>query len=133
MEHHIMSGIILDGNGIALVIAACCTGAVTIGTLIMQIITFFDARQLKKLSMARDNQIREVKDLVNGKSEVLQQYVAKEAYEKGREHERLAPGTPSPTVGVVPVNTVVTGIPRNEDASAAALDAANADNQRNKP
>ncbi len=125
---HQMSGIMLDGNGIALVIAACCTGAVTIGTLVMQIITFFDARQLKKLSQDRDKQIREVKDLVNGKSEVLQQYVAKEAYEKGREHERLAPGTPSPVVGVVPVSTVVTGIHRNDDAQTQ-----DTDNQKVKP
>lgn len=114
MDHHIMSGIMLDGNGIALVIAACCTGAVTIGTLVMQVITFLDARQLKKMSRDRDIQIAQVKDLVNGKSEILQQYVAKESYEKGREHERVAPGTPSPVVAVIPVNTVVTGIHREE-------------------
>jgi hypothetical protein len=124
MGQHIMSGIMLDGNGIALVIAACCTGAVTVGTLIMQVISFFDARalrkeaaELKRMSEARDVQIGQVKDLVNGKSEVLQQYVAKESYEKGREHERVAPGTPSPIVAVVPVNTVVTGINRSDDSS----------------
>lgn len=106
----------IDGNGVALIIGAIAAGLVTVGTFAMQVVTFFDTRKLKRMSAARDMQIREVKDLVNGKSEVLQQYVAKEAYEKGREHERLAPGTPSPTVGVVPVNSVVTGIKRADDS-----------------
>lgn len=106
----------IDGNALALIIPACAAGLVTVGTFAMQVITFFDTRKLKRMSTARDQQIREVKDLVNGKSEVLQQYVAKEAYEKGREHERLAPGTPSPTVAVVPVNSVVTGINRSDDS-----------------
>lgn len=105
----------IDGNGAALVIGAICAGVVSLGTFTMQVINWFDARELKRLSRNRDGQIQEVKDLVNGKSEVLQQYVAKEAYEKGRDHERLAPGTPSPTVAVVPVNTVVTGINRSDE------------------
>lgn len=104
----------IDGNGVALIIGAICAGFVTVGTFVMQVITWFDARELKRLSRNRDAQISEVKDLVNGKSDILQQYVAKEAYEKGREHERLAPGTPSPVVAVIPVSTVVTGIHRFE-------------------
>lgn len=105
----------IDGNAASLIIAAICGGIVTLGTFGMQVVTFLDTRKLKSMSRDRDVQIREVKDLVNGKSEVLQQYVAKEAYEKGREHERLAPGTPSPTV---PVNSVVTGINRSDDSGA---------------
>lgn len=105
----------IDGNGVALIIGACAGGLVTVGTFAMQVLTFLDNR---KRGNQRGRQIQEVKDLVNGKSEVLQQYVAKEAYEKGREHERLAPGTPSPLVAVVPVNSVVTGINRSDDSGA---------------
>jgi hypothetical protein len=104
----------IDWNGASAMIAAGAAAVVTVGTFAMQVVTYLDTRKLKRMSAARDGQIAQVKDLVNGKSEVLQQYVAKEAYEKGREHERLAPGTPSPTVGVVPVSTVVTGINRSD-------------------
>ncbi len=117
-----MSGIMLDGNGLALVITAICTGIVAlatgIGTLIMQWITWKDARELKleaaelkRLSMQRDGQIKEVKDLVNGRQEQLQNYIAKDSYEKGREHERVAPGTPSPIVGVHKIQMITTDVP----------------------
>lgn len=107
----------IDGNGVSLIIGASCAGVVTVGTFIMQVITWRDARELKRLSKARDEtmaaqgaQLKTVKDLVNGQSEVVKAYVAKEAYEKGREHERIAPGTPSPVLAVSPVSTVVTAV-----------------------
>lgn len=92
----------IDGNGVALIIGACAAGVVTVGSFAMQVISFFDTRKLKRMSAARDVQIREVKDLVNGKSEHLQAAIAKDAYEAGRLHERTAPEMPSPsTVSVV--------------------------------
>jgi hypothetical protein len=107
----------IDGNGVSLIIGAACAGIVTVGTFVMQVVTWKDARELKRLSIARDQtmaaqgaQLKVVKDLVNGQSEVVKAYVAKEAYEKGREHERVAPGTPSPVLAVSPVSTVATAV-----------------------
>lgn len=117
MGAHQLSGIMLDGNGWALVITAICTGAVTLGTLIMQIITFFDARELKRLSRARDGQIREVKDLVNGKSEKVIEAAAQASYEQGREHQRIAPDTPSPRVAVLPGAAIATAVVPPKDGT----------------
>jgi hypothetical protein len=83
----------------------------------MQVVSWRDQRKLKLaqdnlllLSIARDAQIQKVKDLVNGQSEKLLDYAAKEAYEKGREHERVAPGTASPDVAVVKKPVVATAV-----------------------
>lgn len=93
--------IALDGNGIAAVIAATVAGIVSVGTFAMQVISWRDAREIKRLSLARDVQIRQVKDLVNGKSDQLAAFVAKEAFEAGRAHERASPNEPSPPVAVI--------------------------------
>lgn len=105
----------LDGNGVALIIAAGAAGLVTIGTFAMQVVTFFDTRKLKLMSAARDVQIREVKDLVNGKSEHLQAAIAKDAYEAGRIHERTAPDLPSPSA----ISVVLTPSPAPSNDLAA--------------
>jgi hypothetical protein len=97
----------LDGNGIALIIGALAAGLVTVGTLAMQVITFFDTRKLKQMSLARDKQIATVKDLVNGKSDQLNAAIAKDAFEAGRMHERVMPEQPSPAA----VSVVLTPMP----------------------
>lgn len=97
----------LDGNGVALIIGAIAAGLVTIGTFAMQVVSFFDTRKLKMMSAARDVQISQVKDLVNGKSEHLQAAIAKDAYEAGRLHERTCPDAPSPAA----VSVVLTPSP----------------------
>lgn len=107
MDHHTMSGIMLDGNGIALVLTAIAGMVVTIGTFAMQVLTFLDNR---KRGNQRAEQIKEVKDLVNGKTEKVIEAAAQASYEQGREHERLAPGTPSPRIAVVPSATVATAV-----------------------
>ena len=94
----------MNGNDISLIIAAVCAGAVTLGTLVMQVVTFLDTRKLKKMSAARDVQISLVKDLVNGRSEQLNAAIAKESYEAGRMHERLAPNEPTPPAIAVVLN-----------------------------
>lgn len=99
MEHHMFNGIVLDGPGLALVITAMCTGLVTVGTLAMQVLTFIDNR---KRGNTRSHQIQEVKDLVNGKTEKIIDAAAQASYEQGREHQRIAPDTPSPRVAVKP-------------------------------
>lgn len=93
--------ITLDGNGLSAVIAASVAGVVSVGTFVMSVINWYDARQIKRLSINRDVQIKEVKDLVNGKSDQLTAFVAKAAFEAGRQHEREAPHEPSPPVAVV--------------------------------
>jgi hypothetical protein len=109
---HPMSGIMLDGNGLALVITAVITGIIALGGFVMQVITFIDNRKRGK---ARSAEIKEVKDLVNGKTEKVIEAAAQEGYEKGREHERLAPGTPSPRVAVVPSAAIATAIQPMKD------------------
>lgn len=106
MGHH-MSGIMLDGNGIAVVITAIGGIIVTIATLTMQIITFRDNR---KRGNQRADQIREVKDLVNGKTEKVMEAAAQACYEQGREHQRIAPDTPSPRVAVIPSAAIATAV-----------------------
>lgn len=91
-------------------IGAIAAGIVLVGNFGMTVVNWWDQRELKRLSLNRDTQIKEVKDLVNGRSEQLQTFVAKEAYEKGRMHERVAPGTPSPDIAAVDLKTVVTAI-----------------------
>jgi hypothetical protein len=98
----------LDGNGIALIIGAVAAGLVTVGTLAMQVVTFFDTRKLKQMSIARDAQIATVKDLVNGKSDQLNAAIAKDAFEAGRLHERVMPNHPSPAA----VSVVLTPTPK---------------------
>lgn len=93
--------ITLDGNGLAAAIGAGVAGVVSLGTFAMSVINWYDSRAIKRLSIARDQQIREVKDLVNGKSEQLTAAIAERAFEAGRAHEREAPNTPSPPVAVV--------------------------------
>lgn len=93
--------ITLDGNGIAAIIAGGTAGIVSLGTFAMSVINWRDSRRLKQLSMARDEQIKQVKDLVNGKSDQLTAFIAKEAFEAGRQHERNAPNEPSPPVAIV--------------------------------
>lgn len=107
MGHHMLNGIVLDGNGIGLVIAAICTGIVTVGTFTMQLITFFDNR---KRGNQRGHQMQEIKDLVNGKTEKVMEAAAQASYEQGREHERIAPGTPSPRVAVIPSAAIATAV-----------------------
>lgn len=109
--------ITLDANGLVAVIGATVAGVVSMGTFAMQVVSYVDQRNLKKaqdelklMSSARDIQIGQVKELVNGKSEQLQALVAKDAYEQGRMHERIAPGTPSPVLAVVPVPSVATAV-----------------------
>jgi hypothetical protein len=99
--------IALDGNGIAAVIAASVAGIVSVGTFAMQVVSWRDNREIKRLSLARDVQIKQVKDLVNGKSDQLSAFVAKEAFEAGRTHEREAPNEPSPPVAVVSQDAAV--------------------------
>lgn len=113
MEHHVMSGIMLDGNGMALVVTAIAGGLVTVGTFAMQVITFFDNR---KRGRERSAEIKVVKDLVNGKSEAITQAAAQASYEQGREHQRIAPDTPSPRVAVVPSATIATAVVPPETA-----------------
>lgn len=93
--------ITLDGNGIAAAIAAGCAGVVSLGTFAMQVISWRDAREIKRLSLARDVQIKEVKDLVNGKSVEHTALVAEKSFAAGRTFERDTPGEPSPPVAVV--------------------------------
>lgn len=91
----------VDFNGLAVIIPACVTAVVSLGGFAMTVINWMDSRQIKRLSIARDVQIKEVKDLVNGKSEQLTALVAEKSFEAGRVHERVAPGEPSPPVAVV--------------------------------
>lgn len=93
--------ITLDGNGIAAAIAAGCAGVVSLGTFAMQVISWRDAREIKRLSLARDVQIREVKDLVNGRSVEHTAMVAEKSFAAGRSFERDTPNQPSPAVAVV--------------------------------
>lgn len=93
--------ITLDGNGLAAAIGAGVAGLVSLGTFAMSVINWYDSRAIKRLSLARDVQLKEVKDLVNGKSEQLTAVVAERAFEAGRVHEREAPNEPSPPVAVV--------------------------------
>jgi hypothetical protein len=97
----------IDGNGISLIITACAGGLVMVGTFAMQVVTFIDTRKLKRMSSDRDVQIREVKDLVNGKSEQLNAAIAKDSFEAGRMHERVCPDQPSPAA----VSVVLTPVP----------------------
>ena len=97
--------ITLDGNGIAAIIAGGVAGIVSLGTFAMSVINWRDQRELRNLSINRDVQIKEVKDLVNGKSDQLTAFVAKEAFEAGRKHEREAPDQPSPPVAIVTPDT----------------------------
>ncbi len=91
----------LDGNGLAAAIGAAAAGIVVLGNFVMSVINWRDSRELKRLSINRDCQIKEVKDLVNGKSDQLTAFVAKAAFEAGRQHERQAPTEPSPQVAIV--------------------------------
>lgn len=91
----------LDGNGLAAAIGAGAAGIVLLGNFVMSVISWRDNRELKRLSINRDTQIKEVKDLVNGKSDQLTAFVAKEAFEAGRTHQRTAPDEPSPPVAIV--------------------------------
>lgn len=109
----------IDGNGVALIIGACAAGLVTVGTFAMQVVSFFDTRKLKRMSAARDMQIREVKDLVNGKTEQMQAVIAKDAYEAGRLHERTAPDMPSPSAVSVVITPVPALAPSNDQAPSA--------------
>lgn len=107
MGHHTMNGIFLDGNGLAVVITAIITGLIALGGFVMQVITFLDNR---KRGNVRGHQMQEIKDLVNGKTEKVMEAAAQASYEQGREHQRLAPDTPSPRVAVIPSAAIATAV-----------------------
>lgn len=84
----------LDGNGIALAIGAGVTGIVSLTNLFMTVANW-------RKSSRRDTQIKEVKDLVNGKSEQLNALIGEKCFEAGRLHQLNYPDQPSPPVAII--------------------------------